>query len=809
MINGISRMVDDRIDTIRKEKAELDSFREALDAREAEIELREHALAGELTPLEEQKEAIVRELSEISAEVKRLRAERNQHIANFGAEMDQLHTERTSDIEAQVRQLNQEVKNLASFKEELEAKNEGLARNTTELEEKFEQDKRRLQEEKDAYVARQMAERDAELKEVGLEHARELAELKREKKFLEDEISALEHMKKIESDKLEAELSRLKTNRLVELDAEREQIQAEVEQERAKTLRDIRNHEKQQLEEIAGLKRGWDKDVRELESRKQGILDDIELLKFEYEKTKAENITKFEKTQADEIRLLDTAKAEAQAKADEEHSATVADLEKKAMSVRRRLQEERTILEREVAEAENKKARIQGEIDLLAVKFDSAKAENEASLEILKNERMNEIDSLRLDKMREMENLRQDRVTALEQSYFERLNEFDKSREEKLEVFRKAINEAERKLDSTRKQQQSVSREMELLLAEGNKIREENESLLKKGVLERQLELEKLSNEKLEEVDMLCAEKLAGAVEAEKKLQQKCNELEEELESKLKVFKDEMSALGEQKNSLESSLAVQRDELLAEIEKSKLEAMDELSKLKIQKLQETETYLAQYKDERLMQVQDEIQRRIAENYKTFDELTLLNEDFNRRTKELEGLSSTLDADKRSFFFKEKRFLEEQADYKNLLKSEMEMHRKELALLAESRDQHVSLLQEQLRTYAQELASFQEDALEAGGKSKKVLLSDIAFLEKRVEGLEKDLQSKPTDAYLVELDEKLKRVTTLEQENKKLALRAAGLEKERHNWQIAVNEISKLTEEKAMLEGRLQSLKPAS
>jgi len=82
------------------------------------------------------------------------------------------------------------------------------------------------------------------------------------------------------------------------------------------------------------------------------------------------------------------------------------------------------------------------------------------------------------------------------------------------------------------------------------------------------------------------------------------------------------------------------------------------------------------------------------------------------------------------------------------------------------------------------------------------MSTIEFLESRIAGLQKDLENKPSEAYMAEMEDRISSLTALEQENKKQSMRIANLEKERFNWQVSVNEISRLTEEKMLLEEKL-------
>jgi len=241
---------------------------------------------------------------------------------------------------------------------------------------------------------------------------------------------------------------------------------------------------------------------------------------------------------------------------------------------------------------------------------------------------------------------------------------------------------------------------------------------------------------------------------------------------------------------------------MAEVEKEKINCLDEVAKLKLEKMQEAETYLENYRTEKLQQIQDDMDKQIDTNYKRVEELAELNAEYQQRKQEVEDLSSSLELEKRGIALKEKLFNEEQEDFKKLMESEIEFHRKEMTILIDAKDQQIRLMEEKLKTYIKECEAYREEVLSENGKSKKELVTDVEYLRKRMESMQTELQNKPSDAYITGLEAQIKGYSGLEAENKKQALRIAGLENERHNWQIAVNEISKLTEEKAILEEKL-------
>jgi len=891
-MTGMSKLVDERINAIKEQSEELEKLREELEARESELKLREMAVNGELAPIEERKHALNKEIDEATSELERLKAERTESISNFGAEMDRLHTEKTSESDAQAKQLRKDVEILADMKSEMEAQRDKLKSEISEAEQRKEQEFRRINQEKDAHMLRMRAEREAEQKELARDHAMAIAKLNQQKKDIEDEVAAAEHHKTIEYNKIQAELSRYKIAQLAELDAKKEESLAEIEKARADSMRQLRDQEVERTEEIAKLRRDWDKELMGFVAKKQHVQDEIELLQYEYDKTKAENLAKFEKSRADELKTLTAFREEIKAKHEDDHAAHMDELDKKAATIRTKHQEERNVLEKAIADAENDRAKILGEINLLHAKYETTKTENEAAAEIIRSEKLQEIeemriqkllemdaacmearsmkeieqnahieafaarenalrkrleeeraevevsisecnarknsilreieamrarheqavaendavleahkaertkeiDELRLQKLREVEAVRQERMEALEQAYFERVDELEKSRNDKLETVRKALLEAEQEMDAIKQNRHTLSREVEVQNSELNRLKEEAATVQKQAVLDKQIELEKMTSEKLAEVDEICAGKLAQVLQDEKDIAERCKSADEAYQARAATIADEVRALEQQKKAAEEDFNNCRSMQTAEIEG--------LAKLKLEKMKEIESYMEAYKEERLAQIQRELEQKLNENQHSADELKALNEDYRRRETELNERAYTLDAERNSYFFKEKRFLEEQNDIKNMLQGELDVHRKEMALFSDTRDQHLGILQEQIKTYAKELADYQEEAKDAGGKTKKELLSTIEFLESRIAGLQKDLENKPSAAYLAEMEDRISGLMSLEQENKKQSLRIANLEKERLHWQVSINEISKLTEEKMLLEQKL-------
>ena len=1026
---NISKVVDARIEQLRQERTDLEDLRQRLEAKEAELEERELSLdsSGVVKSLEDRKQALENEISELTEDVKRLANERVESVSGFGAEMKNIREELTSEANDKVKRLEADIDSLENKKANLESDIRELASTLSDLEEKHVRDLDNISKEKENFLAQKRLEREAALKELSAEHAMIMAEHTRQKKEAEAEIAALTQHKTIEWEKIEAEISRYKSVQLAEIEVLKEQMLADIEKERAVAMRNIKADEKQQLAAIERHKKDWSNELQNLQERKQEILNDIDLLQYEYEKTNSENILRLERAKVDEAKALSVIREEALSKLEVEQEALAAQHEKKAAGVRKKLQDERNLVQKEIAELATQKSGLKSEIEVLRSSYESKKAEFEANMEVLRAEKSKEIDEMRTLRLKEIEDLRKERLARLEvehasevskhetrlgnmrknfqekQTAFEveierleakkislqtetenlnskleshrlevntqmealklekmkeidelclkRLHELDelrkerllrlgneyeakrqelesqsqtqqekikekqnlaaaeiaqmearknelqseidaldtklqsykveissqmeeykgnkmkeidelsltrlqevesmrqeqisklqkerddlileqqnyvstyrkriqteieemekrlndkieeinKSREEKQELFNKTMAESEEKADEMRQSIQSLQKVLSELTLQTQQVREENETLRSTALIERRVELEKLTNEKMAEVESICSQKLNIILDTEKRIESQCRAAEKAATAKVDELKAQERELEMQIENLAGELSAKKAEGLSEIEKAKIDATEDQAKLKLQKMQEIDMSIESYKQERLDQAHQDIERQIALNYKKMEELAELNKEYNKRDKDLQELATSLEADKRSMYFREKRLLEEQAGYKNLLQNEIDAHRKEMTLLIEAKEQQILLLQEQIKTYAQEMLNYREEAAIEGGKTKKELSAEVRFLNERVNVLTTSLQNKPTDAYIIEIEEKAKGIEQLEQENKKLVIRVAGLEKERHNWQIAVNEISKLAEEKILLEERL-------
>lgn len=743
-MSGITKMVDDQIKAIRQERSELEALKEDLERRAAVLSEQETSFeGGDLSYLNEKNAALKREIEDAQNELERLRDERNRSLTSFGDEIDQIHSERAQDNRTLINQLNKDIDDLNNRKAGLELQIEALGEEIQNLQKQKDEDFNNILEEKEQYLSRQRAEREESLKDLKHEHSMEVSAMELKRKDLENELEAISQRKELEWEQVQAEIARYRATQKAEMEALKERMLAETESECAEILSAAKDVKDRRMAEFAEMEKARERDINDLELKKQAVIDETDLLQYEFEKNKAENVVKFEKTRSEEIKRVEELRAEALMKLEFDKKTVLEELEVRKSGYAARMQEDRTAFEQEIAELERRKGVLQSELGLIHSRFDTSRAESDAQLETLKHDKLREIDEMRLARLQEVEEMRQARLADLERVYFARIESLESARGEKLEAAHMAIETAEQELNKLKHSRHEITQEIEELLAESNRLRAENEAISKIAAIDRQAELEKITTEKLTEIEAVCEKKLEAVQIAEDRAGERIRTQETSSKDRLRTINEEIAKLERQRDNLNSELSLQLSRMMEEVEGRKIEELDGLSQMKLAKLKEVERDLEEYREEKMRQINAEAERQIEGNYRRIEELAALNEEYNRRAAELDERALLLESEKRSLQLKEQLINEEQMDYKNLIESEKQFHRKEMALLIETKDHQMTLIEDRLNVQ-----------------------------------------------------------TDLEQENKRLTMKVSSLEQERHNWQIAVNEINRLTEEKAILEEQL-------
>ena len=650
---AISQIVDDQIKQLRKERAELDELRASLERKQEELLLREQTQIDDVGSSGDLKESLQKEVENLTSEVKRLRAERENSIESFGSEISKVHAEKTAESETEVKQLQGEIAFLLKGKEELEDEMKRLNEKIFDLDKKAKRDLERILEEKEAYLAQIRAERETSLKEINHTHSITMAELDRKKKDLENEISEQEQAKVIEWNRVQAEISRHRTSQLAELNAQREQFLLEFEREKEDLANDLRSKERKQLSEIVAERREWEKEMLKFQSEKQKLIDETKLLEYDYEKMKTENILKIEKVRADDEKNLQAKRAEALIALEEEQTVVESEFKIQAAERKRVHMEEVGDMEKEINSLNVKKSAILSEINTLEVKFEQTRVENEVAIEKLKLEKMKDIDELRISRIREIEDLRKECVEKLEMSFLEKTSELEQAREERLEECRNDIRVAEDRFNSILKAQADAENKIEALHKEAFKIKLENEALFKSEKLEKQVELERMSDEMLAEIEETCDRRVQAANERVQKIDEIGKAREEKLAEEIAEGTETLLEIRRLITAQKLEMEQEKASKLEEIESLAVAAAEKNTKMQMEKISEIERELETYKKERMKSILEDIERQSKASYKQMDELATLNDDYNKRMMELQERSLTVEAEMRVIEFKNK------------------------------------------------------------------------------------------------------------------------------------------------------------
>ncbi|MCL2015820.1 MAG: hypothetical protein FWG68_06185 [Defluviitaleaceae bacterium] len=420
---GITKMVDEQIKALRKERAELEALKEELDRRSFANANPDDK--SELYSLQETLAALRREKETATDELSRLKEDRNQSIATFKAEIDQIHMEKTLESESAINQLQLDIDYLKATKDDMERQKERMFQELTDLQSQKESKLKQIQSEEQDFLAQKKNDRDNELQKISMEQSLQIAALEQTKTELQSEINSLEHKKSLEWEKVTAEISRYKSLQKAELETKREKIIAAAEAEGLAMLEEFRETKAQQLAELAEQEKASNRTLNNLEIRKKAISDDIDLLQYEYEKKKAENLVKIEKNRSEEAKLLEIARKEALERTELEKVAILETAEKLRIDTRLKMQEEQLAHEKRISELEQESQRVTSQIQTFKIQANRLQLESEQKIERLRSENILSLEKQTIEAMDELAKLKITRLREMEKS----LTEYKEERE--------------------------------------------------------------------------------------------------------------------------------------------------------------------------------------------------------------------------------------------------------------------------------------------------------------------------------------------------------------------------------------------
>jgi chromosome segregation ATPase len=169
----------------------------------------------------------------------------------------------------------------------------------------------------------------------------------------------------------------------------------------------------------------------------------------------------------------------------------------------------------------------------------------------------------------------------------------ENARAEKLEAARKEIKAAEIEINTLKNSRFNVEKQIENLRAEAEKIKTQNEATQAAAKISHNLELEKMTSDKLAEAEKICQSRISAATERVKQIEAEAAEKEEKLAAEIAASTEALVELRRMNTAQKLQAEQERDEQMIEIEK----------------------FLDNYKAERLSGIQEDIARQSKILYK--------------------------------------------------------------------------------------------------------------------------------------------------------------------------------------------------
>ncbi|MCM3362252.1 hypothetical protein [Niallia sp. MER TA 168] len=362
------------------------------------------------------------------------------------------------------------------------------------------------------------------------------------------------------------------------------------------------------------------------------------------------------------------------------------------------------------------------------------------------------------EKMTKVEKASADELLTMKEELkvdLKKLEEKEKELNQQSEGLRKSLRKYEEKRAKLAERQQEIeSRELNAELG-FTKEREASSILFEKQKAEitanyqrYHAELQKKHDAKRKEIDKLLEQMDAEVSEKRKKLEQ---DISKQRTAKLSELEKEYDA---NKRELNQRLAKYKKDM-EDIVSQKEAALDELSQQLVKKRQQLE------KDRKAIAAERE-------------SLNTLHADLKVREENVKFELSILEKDRE--LFNEKVQLE--------IQSRLEEKDRNLDQLKENQQRLIVRIQ----SLQNELAAKEEIELRSGSRTPADLLNEIDILRDQMNSLKKELQSRPTQAVLIELEEKARKFDELLETQRELQKRVAKYEQSEHLYFMSVSRL---------------------
>lgn len=320
------------------------------------------------------------------------------------------------------------------------------------------------------------------------------------------------------------------------------------------------------------------------------------------------------------------------------------------------------------------------------------------------------------------------------------------------------------------------------------------------------------------------------------------------LEAMKKTALDRDRTLTERETNAENGFLVQNEKTLVllktqiaqlqgEIVKQKgviASTLKESDKVKAAKEAELDKWVEDYRQSKLQQVDNEISSiqkgAIAQNEllkKAYEEnvkfrerdFERISKEFDKRLEELhtarqdqmnvkqshEEWKAELEAKQFEIRMDRKLLDEQMAVMNDRIHVQVEERVKEVSARLRDKERAEAEWIRKLSVLQQELDTYKQADLAAGGRSKDDLLHQIARLQQDIRTLKQELDSRPDANVIAELEEKSRNYEELRQQNRELVDIKVEFESQKHTWLMSVSDLQQQREMREMEEKRREAL----
>ncbi|UTG82738.1 hypothetical protein [Bacillus paranthracis] len=342
------------------------------------------------------------------------------------------------------------------------------------------------------------------------------------------------------------------------------------------------------------------------------------------------------------------------------------------------------------------------------------------------------------------------------------------------------------------------------------KQKEEEVAIQKKQLEEEVVELQKLRADLIQREKSLQTRELNAELGFANENEAALRVFEKEKEKLTKQFEKDKSVLHKQLDTkrkeieklieqLEKDFANKKQQVESSVENMKKEQLSKLEKQYDVQKKEIEQQLTKYKAD-MMQIiarkesvveeaQNQLNTEIVQLTKEKDSIQKERQSLNNKAVELQEREDDFDFE-REMFLKDKQLFEEKVQ--QAIAERLELANKQY----DQQKQYQTTLIDKIVYLQKQLEEKEEQELRSGTRTPVDLLNEIDVLKQQISDLKKELQMRPAQNILIELEEKARQYESILESNNELQKKLVKHEQQEHKYLMSV---SRLQQEKEKYE----------